>query len=103
MVFTTGVGDEYTVWTLVDFEREHHRSRYVRCTPASRMGVVNMACRALDALRTEVSVSYTLTALSERGLEDLAAYEGERFAAMIDGWAKQIATRRELLLSASIR
>jgi hypothetical protein len=103
MVFTTGDGDEYTVWTLVDFDRAQHRSRYLRCTPASRSGLVEVACRAVDASRTEVSVSYTLTALNARGREALAAYEGERFATMIEGWSRQIAARRELLLAASIR
>ncbi len=103
MVFTTGEGDEHTIWTLVDFDRDRHRSRYVRCTPATRTGLVEVVCRAVDASRTEVSVSYTLTALSEHGREALAAYEGERFAAMIDGWARQIAARRELLLAADIR
>jgi hypothetical protein len=103
MVFTTGEGDEHTIWTLVDFDRDGQRSRYVRCTPATRTGLVEVVCRAVDASRTEVSVSYTLTALSEHGREALAAYEGERFAAMIDGWARQIAARRELLLAADIR
>jgi hypothetical protein len=103
MVFTTGEGDEHTIWTLVDFDRDGHRSRYVLCTPATRTGLVEVVCRAVDASRTEVSVSYTLTALNEHGRETLAAYEGERFAAMIDGWSRQIAARRELLLAADIR
>ena len=48
MVFSTGTGDETTFWLLADFDRERHRSRYVRCTPASRMVVVEVQCRALD-------------------------------------------------------
>jgi hypothetical protein len=52
MVFSTGAGDEVTHWLLADFDRAAHRSRCVRCTPASRMTVVEVQCRALDAART---------------------------------------------------
>ena len=64
MVFTTGEGAEHTVWMLADFDRGAHRSRYLRCTPGSRLVVVEIACRALDAQTTEVEVAYTLTALT---------------------------------------
>lgn len=103
MVFTTGRGDEWTVWTLADFDRETHRSRYFRCTPASRTGVVEVRCAAIDEGHTEVCVSYTLTALNDAGERALESFEGERFAAMIDGWAREIAARREMLLEAPIR
>jgi hypothetical protein len=103
MVFLTGQGDELTVWTLADFDREAHRSRYVRSTPASRTSLVEVRCAALDEARTEVWVSYTLTALNAQGERVLENFEGERFTAMIDDWARRIAERRELLLAASIR
>ncbi|MED5618280.1 SRPBCC family protein [Ideonella sp. BN130291] len=103
MVFTTGQGEEHTIWMLVDFDRRAHRSRYARVTPGSRTGLVEVRCRALDAERTEVSVSYMLTALSAAGATALQAFEGEAFARMIDGWAVQIAARRDALLAAHIR
>lgn len=102
MVFSTGVGDEVTHWLLADFDREARRSRYVRCTPASRMTVVEVQCRALDAARTEVEVAYTLTALNDAGAPAIAAFE-RGFVAMIDGWAAAVAARRETLLAADIR
>jgi hypothetical protein len=103
MVFTTGSGEESTVWTLADFDRVRRRSRYVRCTPGSRTGFVDVRCRAVDGTLTEVVVSYTLTALSVAGEKMLEGFEGERFAAMIDGWGHEIAMRRESLLQAEIR
>lgn len=96
MVFTTGEGDELTIWTLADFDPVRHRSRYLRCTPATRTGMVEVQCAALDAERTGVSVRYTLTALNPAGERELEAFEGQRFAAMIDGWADQIRARRAL-------
>lgn len=103
MVFLTGQGDDLTIWTLTDFDPEAHRSRYVRSTPASRTSLVEVRCAALDEARTEVRVSYTLTALNAAGERVLEEFEGERFTAMIDDWARKIAERRELLLAASIR
>lgn len=103
MVFTTGHGAEATIWLLADLDRDSHRSRYVRCTPGSRTGTVEVSCRALDGGRTEVEVSYELTALSAEGERALEAYEGESFACMIDGWSREIAARRETLLAAAIR
>lgn len=103
MVFTTGRGDELTIWTMVDFDRLAHHSRYVRCTPASRIGTVDVRCTAAGGDRTEVQVSYTLTALNEAGEQALEAFVGDRFAAMIDGWARELATRRDRLLTAAIR
>lgn len=103
MVFTTGEGADHTVWLMADFDRAQRRSRYLRCTPGSRTGTVEVRCRALDAARTEVAVSYALTALSPAGAEALQAFEGERFADMIDGWGREIAARRATLLTAQIR
>ena len=102
MVFTTGDGAEHTVWTLADFDRTAHRSRYLRCTPGSRLVVVEIACRALDARTTEVEVGYTLTALNPAAEPALAAF-GAGFTAMIDGWATRIAARRSQLLAADLR
>lgn len=103
MVFTTGEGDEHTIWTLVDLDRASHRSRYLRCTPASRTSVVEVRCAALDAGRTAVQVSYTLTALNAAGEQVLMDFEGERFTAMIDEWVDQIAKAHGALSSAIIR
>jgi hypothetical protein len=103
LVFTTGHGTEATIWLLADFDREAHRSRYVRCTPGSRTGTVEVRCSALDGGCSEVEVSYELTALSAEGERALEAFEGEAFAAMIDGWAREIAARRSELMGADIR
>jgi len=103
MVFITGQDDELTLWTMADFDRTAHRSRYVRCTPASRTGIVEVRCAALDKTRTEVRVSYELTALNAAGERALEDFEGERFAAMIDGWERRIAACRESLLATAIR
>ena len=102
MVFTTGTGDEATIWTLMDFDTQGHVARYSRVTPGSRCGVVEVRCQADGPQATWVTVRYTLTALSPAGAEALTAFEGERFVAMIDGWKQQIDARLPQLLAAAI-
>ena len=103
MVFTTGEGDERTIWCLADFDRERLRSRYVRTTPASRSGTVDIECEALGDDRTQVTVRYEMTALDPQGEASLEAYRGAAFESMIDGWARDIAARLPQLLASPIR
>lgn len=104
MVFSTGSGDELTVWSLVDYESgERHRARYTRVTPALRSGTVEVRCRALAPQRTEVDVRYELTALTPAGENSLQAYEPAPFAEMIEGWRAMIGARLPALATASIR
>jgi hypothetical protein len=102
MVFTTGSGDEFTVWMLIEFDPAAFRSRYARVTPALRTGPVEISCEALAPEATAVDVSYTLTALSEPGRQSLAAYAPDRFAAMIDGWKTSIDARLPELMTAAL-
>lgn len=90
MVFRTGSGDEATLWTCVHFDPAAHRVRYVRVTPASRFGFVEVACRALPDGHTEATVGYQFTALNEAGERYLAGVTEDAFAQMIDGWKGMI-------------
>jgi hypothetical protein len=90
MVFRTGQGDETTLWACVNFEPRAHRVRYVRVTPASRFGFVEVVCRAVDDARTEATVSYAFTGLNESGEAYLAGLTEDAFAAMIESWRGMI-------------
>jgi hypothetical protein len=103
MVFTTGIGDDYTIWSLVDFDTERHYARYSRVTPSSRSGFVEVRCKAEGAHLTAVEVTYTLTALTPAGAEALKAFEGEAFNAMIEQWKSLIDSKLPQLLAANIR
>ena len=91
MVFTTGHGDELTLWTMIRHEPAAGIVEYVRTTPGSRSGTVLVQCSALDAQRTRAHVVYTLTALTPQGNETLRAMGEERFRAYIESWEKAIA------------
>jgi hypothetical protein len=86
MVFITGHSGETTLWTLVDYQPDNHYARYSRVTPGSRSTIVEVRCAEVDAGRTSVTVSYTLTGLSEAGNQAIAAFCGDAYREMIEEW-----------------
>lgn len=93
MVFVTHHGDETTLWCLVDFDPARRYSRYARVTPGSRFVLVEVQCTALNDAATEVSVTYTLTAMTEEGNQAVAGFQGDVFRRMIDEWEHLILER----------
>lgn len=86
MVFRTGSGAEDTLWMCTRWDPEAQQVAYARVTPASRMGLVEVACRAVSAGETEAVVRYTLTALGDAGRDYLAAFTEPEYRAMIEEW-----------------
>jgi hypothetical protein len=104
MVFTTGSGEQFTLWVLVDFETgPRHVARYSRVMPALRSDFVEVWCEALGAERSAVTVRYTLTALAPAGERSLDDFTAAAFAARIEGWREAIEARLPALRSAVIR
>lgn len=91
MVFTTGAGDEASVWTCLAWQPEQGHARYLRLTPASRVAFVDVRCRADGADRTRVRVAYRIVALTDHGRTYLEGSSAEAFARSIDTWAELIA------------
>ena len=91
MVFTTGSGEEHTIWTVVRCDVDDGMMEYVRTTPASRTGTVLVQCSALDAARTRVTVVYALTALTESGNAILRELTEAKFREFIASWEDAIA------------
>lgn len=103
MVFTTGSGEDFTVWSLADFDTDRHYARYVRVTPSSRSGFVEVRCTPAGEAATVVEVTYSLTALTEAGASALEAFGGDAYVAMIEGWKASIDARLPALLATDIR
>lgn len=91
-VFTTAVGGELTLWLVLELDRARRAARYARITPGSRLGTVDVRCRASDRDpgATEVDVTYALTSLSPEGEAVLAALTPDAFGAMLESWNRLI-------------
>src|SRR5262245_23048859 len=86
MVFTTGDGADLTLWSVADYDPARHTARYVRVTPASRFGFVEIACHAAGAARTRVRVAYTYTALTDAGNAFIEQFTEDSYRDMIGEW-----------------
>ncbi|MER8710911.1 hypothetical protein [Mesorhizobium sp. M1295] len=67
-----------------------HRIRYVRVTPDSRFGFVEVACRPTTNGGTEASIAYAFTALSPAGASYLSELTEDAFADMVEGWKLRV-------------
>lgn len=92
-VFRTLLHGEDTVWLVVDVDRAARRVRYVRDTPGSRIGTVEVRCAPAQGGGTSAQVTYDLTALSPAGEAHLAAFARD-FPAMLASWEREIAGAR---------
>ncbi len=90
MIFTTGQGDEETLWSLVEFDATRYHARYVRVTPASRFGFVEVSCEVADDVRTRVRVTYTYTALTEAWNSYIDGFTDKMCLDMMESWQKEI-------------
>ena len=76
-----------TIWIVTEYRPQEGRLSYARAALGSNIGLVDVTCTQSAAGGTEVSVRYTLTALSESGREFVSKFlEPERYSQMIDEW-----------------
>jgi hypothetical protein len=89
-VFVTDAHGEKAYWVVVDYDEEALHARYARIAPGSRAGTVEVLARDDGRGATEVEVSYELTALTDAGNEQLAAFDSGAYAQMLAEWEHMI-------------
>ncbi|RMH15956.1 MAG: SRPBCC family protein [Acidobacteria bacterium] len=89
-VFVTPEGPHTTIWVVVDYDPQAFRARYSRTTPGIKAGTVGVEVRADGEGGSEVRVTYALTALSEDGNRELAAFDAARYSQMMKEWQQLI-------------
>jgi hypothetical protein len=93
-VFRTTDEGEETLWLVVDVDRAAGRVRYVRHTPGSRIGSVEVRCAPMPGGGTAARVTYDVTALSPAGQRYLAEFESA-YVEMLASWKRDIARALE--------
>lgn len=89
-VFREGKGDNDAIWTIVDADWNTHRAEYVRVAPASHTAHIVVKVEVLEADRTKVTVSYTVTAFGSNWGTLLEAFSEDAYAAKMREWERQI-------------
>jgi len=84
-----------TVWVVTEYKPQEGRVSYARAALGSNIGLVDVVCTDSAVGGTDVSVRYTLTALSESGRAFVSHFlTSEHYSEMIEEW--RTATTRAL-------
>jgi hypothetical protein len=89
-VFVTRAGGDTAYWVVVDYDEHGLHARYARIAPGTHAGTVDVLARRDGAGGTEVEVTYELTALTDEGNRQLAAFDAPAYADMLAGWERRI-------------
>ncbi len=76
-----------TTWIVVDYRPAEGRATYARLAHGSNIGLVDVHCTDAAAGGTDVSVTYTLTALQPEAEAFIGAFlEPQQYARMMNEW-----------------
>ena len=85
-----------TTWIVVDYRPGDGRASYARLAEGSNIGLVDVVCTETPAGGTDVSVTYTLTALNAEAEAFVRHFlEPETYARMIAEWREATAVALE--------
>jgi len=87
---TTNHANIDEIWVTVTYDMARHIATYVKWSPESNVTRIDIRCRPIDDARTQVQVTYTVTALSEEGVAGLKSFTKEHYNQWILTWEKAI-------------
>ena len=90
MVFTTGEGEEHTIWIMTGYAPPAGAVEYARITPNVRVAIVRVKCAPVETASTRVTVSYEYTGLSEAGNAYVRSMDEAAYRDFIDSWGEAI-------------
>jgi hypothetical protein len=92
---TTAHNGGTVTWIVTDYRPAQGRVSYARLVHDSNIGIVDVVCTETAGGGTDISVRYTLTAVSAGGEALVAQFLAEpHYTAMIDEW--RVATSKAL-------
>jgi Polyketide cyclase / dehydrase and lipid transport len=97
---TTAHGGATVTWIVTDYRPAEGHVSYARLVQDSNIGIVDVTCTGAAGGGTDISVRYTLTAISKAGESFVAAFLADQhYTTMIEQW--QLATSKALRLQAA--
>jgi len=92
---TTAHSGSTVTWIVTEYRPAEGRVSYARLVQDSNIGIVDVVCTEAADGGTDISVRYTLTAVSEAGRHFVAQFLSEpHYTTMIDEW--RVATSKAL-------
>jgi hypothetical protein len=92
---TAGHDGSVVTWIVTDYRPAEGRVSYARLVQDSNIGIVDVVCTMPAEGGTDISVRYTLTAVSEAGKSFVARFlSAQHYTTMIEEW--RVATSKAL-------
>ena len=90
-VFTTqGHDSSTTIWTVIHFDPEKFQITYLRVTPDSNVVKVEIHCVGSQAETAQARITYTFTALTEKGNQYVDQFTEAHYSHWIEFWGMAI-------------
>ena len=87
---TRGSDGTEAVWVIMTFDANSRSIVYTSVTPNFKVSVIEINCRPTGANRTSAHVTYTVTALSEKGNQYVESFSNDYYLEMMKHWEKAI-------------
>ena len=79
-----------TIWTITALDQAKHDIAYTAVTPSIRVTLINITCQPEDDNHTKAHVTYTITALSEKGKQYVKTFTDQHYGEFMANWEKAI-------------
>lgn len=90
-IFVTTNHGPNTYWTVSEFDTQARHAKYIRVTPESDTGTVDVNVTSNRTGGSTINITYQLTGLTPAGNEKLnASYSESDYAAMMQEWKRMI-------------
>lgn len=90
-VFVTRDDDgSETIWIITTLDRNNRNIVYTSVTPKLKVSHIEINCEPDGANHTKARVSYTVTALSEKGNQYINSFSKEHYHEWMMNWEKAI-------------
>jgi len=87
---TRGKDGRETVWVISTFDRNNRSIIYTTVTPDFKVSVIEVKCEPDSMSHTKARVTYTVTALSEKGTQFLDSFSEDYYHKMMIHWEEAI-------------
>jgi len=90
-VFTTRSKDDAeAIWVISVLDREDRNIVYTTVTPNFKVSIIEVKCEPDGLSHTKARVTYTVTALSEKGTRYVDSFSEEHYRRMMTQWEEAI-------------
>jgi len=79
-----------TIWVITKLDKDSQNIIYTSVTPLFKVSTIDISCEPDDINCTKAHVTYTITALSEKGKQYVKTFSAKHYHKLMTNWEKAI-------------